>query len=88
MVRTVQKGDPFVRSNAYRLNVIAWCLFGLQLLSLVIGLIGKSIASKQFPLHLDAGLSVSGWLAVLLTFVLARVFAEGTLMREDLEGTV
>jgi hypothetical protein len=29
-----------------------------------------------------------GWLAVLLTFLLARVFAEGTLMREDLEGTV
>jgi hypothetical protein len=25
---------------------------------------------------------------VLLTFVLARVFAEGGLMREDLEGTV
>ena len=88
MVRTVSNGDPFVRTNAYRLNAIAWCLFGLQGLSLVIGLIGKSIASKQFPLHLDAGFSVSGWLAVLLTFVLARVFAEGTLMREDLEGTV
>lgn len=88
MVRTVQNGDPFVRTNAYRLNAIAWCLFGLQLLSLVIGLIGKSIASRQFPLHLDAGFSVSGWLAVLLTFILARVFAEGTLMREDLEGTV
>ena len=29
-----------------------------------------------------------GWLAVLLTFLLARVFAEGTLMRDDLEGTV
>ncbi len=26
--------------------------------------------------------------AVLLTFLLARVFAEGTLMRDDLEGTV
>jgi len=25
---------------------------------------------------------------VLLTFLLARVFAAGTLMREDLEGTV
>ena len=25
---------------------------------------------------------------VLLTFVLARVFAKGALMREDLEGTV
>ena len=36
----------------------------------------------------DAGFSTSGWLAVLLTFVLARVFAAGTLMREDLDGTV
>jgi hypothetical protein len=32
--------------------------------------------------------SINGWLAVLLTFLLARVFAEGALMREDLEGTV
>ena len=32
------------------------------------------------PLHLDAGFSPSGWLAVILIFVLARVFAEGTLM--------
>jgi len=40
------------------------------------------------PGPLDAGFSINGWLAVLLTFLLARVFAEGTLMREDLEGTV
>jgi Protein of unknown function (DUF2975) len=88
MVETASRGDPFVKANAYRLNVIAWALLGLQLLSMVIGGIGKAIASKQFPLHLDAGFSVSGWLAVILTFVLARVFAEGSLMREDLEGTV
>lgn len=88
MVETVRAGDPFVAANAYRLQAIAWCLFALQILSVVIGAIGKSIASKQFPLHLDAGFSVSGWLAVILTFVLARVFAEGTLMREDLDGTV
>ena len=88
LVETVSQGDPFVRINAYRLNAIAWALLGLQLLSMVIGAIGKSIASKEFPLHLDAGFSISGWLAVLMTFILARVFAEGTLMREDLEGTV
>ena len=88
MVETVGRGDPFVAANAYRLNTIAWALLGLQLLSLVIGSIGKAIASKEFPLHLDAGFSTSGWLAVILTFVLARVFAEGTLMREDLEGTI
>jgi hypothetical protein len=32
--------------------------------------------------------SFAPWLAVLLLFVLARVFAEGTRMRGDLEGTV
>jgi len=88
MVETVTRGDPFIAANAYRLQAIAWALLALQLLSLLIGGIGKAIASKEFPLHLDAGFSVSGWLAVILTFVLARVFAEGTLMREDLEGTV
>jgi hypothetical protein len=68
--------------------MIAWVLVALNLLSMVIGGIGKSIASKEFPLHLDAGFSVSGWLCVVLAFILARVFAEGTLMREDIEGTV
>lgn len=88
MVETVGRGDPFVAANAYRLQAIAWALAGLQLLSTMIGTIGKAIASRDFPLHLDAGFSISGWLAVILTFVLARVFAEGALMREDLEGTI
>jgi hypothetical protein len=88
MVRSVRAADPFVASNAYRLQAIAWLLLGQQVLSLVIGLIGKSVSTPEHPLHLDAGFSPSGWLAVILTFVLARVFAEGALMREDLEGTV
>jgi len=88
IVETVRGGDPFVAANAYRLQVIAWALLALQLLSLVIGGIGKVISTPAIPLHLDADFSTSGWLAVLLTFVLARVFAAGTLIREDLEGTV
>ena len=88
MVETVQSGDPFVAANARRLQTIAWVLLALQLLSLVIGGIGKAISTPAHPLHLNAGFSPSGWLAVFLTFVLARVFAEGALMREDLEGTV
>ena len=88
MVGTVRVGDPFVASNAYRLNAIAWLLLGQQLLSLAIGLIAKAVSTPAHPLHVDAGFSPGGWLAVILTFVLARVFAEGTLMREDLEGTV
>lgn len=88
MVVTVRHGDPFVAANANRLHTIAWLLLSLQLLSLVIAAVGKSISTAKYPLDLDAGISISGWLAVILTFVLARVFAEGTLMRRDLEGTV
>jgi len=88
MVETVRAGDPFVAANACRLQAIAWALLTLQLLSVAIGAIAKAVSSPAHPVHLDAGFSVSGWLAVILTFLLARVFAEGTLMREDLEGTV
>ena len=88
IVETVREGDPFVAVNASRLQTIAWSLLALQLFSLVIGAIGKAISTAAHPVHLDAGFSINGWLAVLLTFLLARVFAEGTLMREDLKGTV
>jgi hypothetical protein len=88
IVETVRAGDPFVAANAVRLQAIAWALLGLQLLSLVIGAIAQAVSTPAHPLHLQAGFSISGWLAVLLTFLLARVFAEGTLMREDLAGTV
>ena len=88
IVETVRAGDPFVAANASRLQAIAWALLALQVLSLVVGGIAKAVATPAHPLDIDAGFSINGWLAVLLTFLLARVFAEGTLMREDLEGTV
>jgi hypothetical protein len=88
MVETVRTGDPFLAANAQRLQAIAWILVVLQLLSLVIGAIGKAVSTSAHPVHLSAGFSINGWLAVLLTFVLARVFAEGAVMREELEGTV
>jgi DUF2975 family protein len=88
IVETVRAGDPFVAANASRLQAIAWVLLALNLLSIVIGTIAKTVSTPAYPLHINAGFSISGWLAVLLTFLLARVFAEGALMRADLEGTV
>ena len=88
IVETVRAGDPFVAANASRLQAIAWVLLALNLLSIVIGAIAKTVSTPAYPLHINAGFSINGWLAVLLTFLLARVFAEGALMREDLEGTV
>jgi hypothetical protein len=88
IVETVRAGDPFVIANAHRLQAIAWALLALQILSVVIGAIAEAISTPERPFDVDAGFSINGWLAVLLTFVLARVFAKGTRMREELEGTV
>jgi hypothetical protein len=88
IVDTVRAGDPFVAANASRLQAIAWVLLALQMLSLTVGAIVKAVSMPAHPLQIQAGFSINGWLAVLLTFLLARVFAEGALMREDLAGTV
>ena len=66
MVETVRAGDPFVAANADRLQAIAWALLALQLLSIVIGAIGRAISTPAHPVDLDAGFSINGWLAVLL----------------------
>lgn len=88
MVETVRSGSPFVLANAYRLHAIAWALAALQLISMAISGAARMASTAAHPFRLDAGFSAAGWLAVLMAFVLARVFAEGTLMREDLDGTV
>ncbi|HEY6931079.1 MAG TPA: DUF2975 domain-containing protein [Thermoanaerobaculia bacterium] len=88
IVETVRAGNPFVAANATRLREIAWVLLALQMLSLTVGAIEKAVSTPAHPLHLNAGFSIPGWLAVLLTFLLARVFDEGTAMREEIEGTV
>ncbi len=88
IVKTVRAGEPFVAVNASRLQAIAWVMLSLNLLSMVIGAIANAVSTPAHPLHLDAGFSINGWLAVVLTFVLAHVFAQGALMRADVEGTV
>jgi hypothetical protein len=53
-----------------------------------VGGIGRSGAFAATGMRLDGGFSGTLWAAVLLLFVLARVFEEGSRMRADLEGTV
>lgn len=88
MVETVGAGDPFVTDNAGRLNRIAWALLGLELLHLAAGIVAAAVSTPDAPFDIGWSFSVTGWLAVLLLFVLARVFAEGARMRDDLQGTV
>ena len=88
IVETARAGDPFVAANAARLQAIAWTMVALQVCGLVIAIIVRMISSPERPVDINAGPSIAGLLAILLTFVLARVFAEGARMRADLEGTV
>lgn len=84
IVDTVRVGDPFILVNARRLDVIAWSVAALEGLRLVVAAIAAAVweAGKFDPF------SFGPWLAVLLLFVLAGVFAHGATLREDLEGTV
>jgi len=88
IVATVKTGNPFIVVNAARLRAIAWALLTLDLMHLVVGAVGSSVSSAAAPLHLSWGFSFTRCIAVLLLFVLARVFEEGARMREELEGTV
>lgn len=86
MVDTVRAGEPFVPENAARLKTIAWCLLGIQLFDLACGVFAGIISSAGSKIEWSP--SLSGWVAVLLLFVLARVFEEGARIRADLEAMV
>jgi hypothetical protein len=78
IVGTVRARNAFAAANVSRAHAIAWSLVALQVLSIAIGVIAARISSPAHPIDVDAGFSKGGWLAVLLTFVMARVFAEGS----------
>ena len=88
IVDTVRDGDPFVPANAERLQTIAWAYLGLELLHIAVGVVAGRSGSSAQPLDVHWHFSVTPWVAVLLLFVLARVFDHGARMRADLEGTV
>ena len=86
MVDTVRAGDPFVAENGRRLTTIAWALLGLQFLDLGFGAVSLGMVSGLQ--HFEWNFGMTGWIAVLMLFVLARVFHHGARMRDELEGTV
>jgi hypothetical protein len=88
IVDTVSVGNPFVTANATRLQAIAWAILALELMHLVVGAVAATTSSRAEPLNIGWGFSITRWLAVLLLFVLARVFEQGARMREELEATV
>ncbi len=87
IIDSIPSGSAFSIVNADRLRMIGWALFGTQLLDLVIGLYAVRV-SEQTGDYMGWGFGFTGWLAVLLLFVLAQIFRDGAAMRDELEGTV
>lgn len=85
IVVTVRFADPFIPQNAARLGAIAWAYLGIQLCDLAFGAVAVTSGIREWS---GWHLSVSGWLSVLLLFVLAQVFRHGTRMRDELAGTI
>lgn len=87
MIDTVAAGDPFIAANARRLHTLGWAVLAWQLTGLAYG----GVALWLRYLRVDfAGWdpSLAGWVVVAMIFVLARVFAHGAEMRDELEATI
>jgi hypothetical protein len=88
IVESVRTAQAFTSDNAGRLRTIAWAMAGLEVLHICVVAIASAVSTKEVPLHINGNFHITGWLAILMLFVLAQVFLQGTRMREDLEGTV
>lgn len=87
MIDDVRAGNPFAGANAARLRHIAWALLGIQLLDLAYGFVSIA-ASERTGEYFGWSFGLTGWLAVLMLFILARIFERGAAMREELDQTI
>ena len=87
LVRDAAAGMAFTTANAVRLRMMGWALLAINIADLVYGWVSIR-ASEASGEYYGWSLSLTGWVAVPLLFVLAHVFREGAAMRQDLEGTV
>jgi hypothetical protein len=88
IVETVGAGDPFVSINASRLHVIAWAVLTLELMHGGVIALANTVTVGTEKVDVGGKLSVTPWLTILLLFVLARVFDQGSRMRDELAATV
>jgi hypothetical protein len=87
-VRAVLGGHPFAHGHAVRLRRMAWLMLGMELLSIAIGLHASWMGPGFAWMEVGGGMSITGLIAVLMLFVMARVFDAGAAMRDDLDGLV
>jgi hypothetical protein len=90
IIDTVAEGDPFVPVNAERLTSMAWLMLMAQVIAIPLSALAVYIGTvtRDPGASTDFDFDLSGIVLVVTLFILARVFRQGTAMRDDLEGTV
>lgn len=88
LLRSAAAERPFTHANAQRLQRMAWLMLAMELLSIVIGVYATWMGPDFSWMEIGGGMSITGLIAVLMLFVLARVFAVAAAMRDDLDGLV
>lgn len=88
IIGTVGEGDPFVPDNAVRLQLMGWISVAVHVVAIPTAALAKWTQAVTRDMHFQVDLPLAGLFLALILFILARVFREGTRMREDLEGTV
>ncbi len=67
---------------------MAWLMLAMEVLSIIIGVYASWMGPDFAWMEVGGGMSITGLIAVLMLFVLARVFAAGAAMRDDLDGVI
>jgi hypothetical protein len=88
IVASVEDGDPFIPVNARRLQAMGWIAVAVHVVGIPLAMTMKWLNENGADAHGGFEFSYFGLLLALVLFVIARVFREGTRLREELEGTV
>lgn len=88
IVTAAKQGDPFIPDNARRLREIGMALLGIEVIRWLGALLLWFASAQPLEPNVEASLDLVPWLAILLAFVLARVFEVGTRLRDDAALTV
>lgn len=81
----VNQGDAFEPANVGRLRGVGLGLIGVQIASAIIvfsGPLAEGVTTRDYDANLGA------WLGILIVFMLAEVFRQGSTMRDEQQMTV
>jgi len=81
----VNLGDAFEFANVKRLQAVGLGLIGIQLTALMLAMVAPNAIGQSVS---DYDFSLGSWLGILVVFILAEVFRQGSAMREEQMTTV